>query len=820
MADIDNELQKQTYALIDTLNLMVEGGNATVFQIADIKNQLQEILKELPVSEVRQLKKDLDDNNEEVKDAIKEADKYNKERIKAEEEYQKKIKELTDKIEEYNSIISEGNSDASEIAERKRQAVEKELNDAQAQHQAQMESNEAQYKARQEIEKEQNENIKRLATEREKQINDSIDKVVNATIGKFTTDIINRFQNAVNSNTNFYEQNSGKLAAILNTTTEDIGNLQRKIAKELQDASLSKAISNIEVMTEASRLVSAGYSNEETLQARATAFAEARKIAPTLDIDSTTIRNLSNVLGPDFTLKFAAIQTAVQDTAGSTAFLNSNLSKMIDDLSPVIQSAENDLALQGVADVEASLESAIAKGDMSKEQAQEYSSMIAELMDPSRAMKSSQTAVRVAMQNYDYSSSDPYQAFLAIQQAQQQMYGNIGMGSSSAERIGRSLAMAAYGGTTTMSATYMPTGLYDFETKRTADLGQTAEEQIERVGEGDYTTRQQELSNLFENSSMAQGISKIAQNSPLIYGILSGIILASINSLPTRIASAMKGFDLLDGFKTKDLGNTIGGTMSGKLATAGKALGKSALALGATTAAIYTVGQYDPHKYDDEGSTEGGTAKEIIATAGHQGNYLSSAISLGLIGAQIGSFGGPVGTGIGAIVGIAGGLITAGLTRHFDKTAEKLEENTKALENSTGATKGLSGSITALDSIEAKREIARGGGIVSTKSGDYKIDYTKSTHAGFATGLDFVPYDDFIFRAHKGEAIVTAEAAAKLRQRDPNFWNTPMLNEDTNIVGALREQTESIVNAVSGDKQYAPLTKVGPQQYTIKNAFT
>ena len=210
---------------------------------------------------------------------------------------------------------------------------------------------------------------------------------------------------------------------------------------------------------------------------------------------------------------------------------------------------------------------------------------------------------------------------------------------------------------------------------------------------------------------------------------------------------------------------------------------------------------------------------EKLGHGGDPGSAFLSGASMGAgTGAIIGSFFGPMGNVIGGVAGALVGGITGWISA-ANANKEAQEANTKAIESQTKATTDLLGEgVSAIDALEAKREIARGGGIVSLNSGNYAIDYVKSSYAGFATGLDYVPYDDYVVRVHKGEAIVTADAARKLREKDPNFWNTPM-NDDYNIIGALKEQTDSIVSAVNGEKKYSPLTKAGPQQYTIKNQF-
>lgn len=823
MADINNELQLKAYSLIDTFNKLIESGNATIFQLADIKNELEKVLKDLPVGEVKELRKALQDNNREVVDTLDDIIELNKRRIEKEQQYLEDVKDLEEKLKVYNEYLENANEDTKRFLEDKIEQTQKELQDKKEMHQAEIEDRKSQQEAKNQVEEEINRRNKEAAKEREEQIKKTTDTIIDfvaQSASKVISEITRRFESAVNKITNTYEQNAGKLSAALDTTVNNIGDLQRKIATELRDTSLSKAISNIAVMTEVANLSSTGFTNTEKIQANATAIAEARKVSPNLNLDNTTIKNLTNVFGSDFITRFSAIQAAVQDTAGSTAFLSQNLSKMMDDLEPVYLNAEYQYnAMQATSDVQATLSAAIENNVISESQAQEYLSMITELMDPSKAFKSSSTAVRVAATNYDFGSGDASQALQAILNARSQMYGNIDMSNSYMGNVSRALAASVYGDNT-MSATYKQSGLYGLEMLNTEDLGTVWDEQEGKLKAGNFTTRSENIANIMENGTIAQGVSKIAQQSPIIYSVLSGAILTSINTLPTRLAAAIKGSEMLTkggsvGSVVKDLGKDFTtksvfglGAQGSKLAslTSGATLGALGLGIAGT---LSTAGQWDKNK-------------DFWTNVGHQGDITSAIFSnagTGAgVGAVVGSFFGPMGNllgaGIGALVGGITGWISAA-----NANKEAQEANTKAIEAQTQSTRDLLGEgVSAIDTLEAKREIARGGGIVSLNSGNYAIDYVKSSYAGFATGLDYVPYDDYVVRVHKGEAIVTADAAKKLREKDPNFWNTPM-NGDNDIVGALKEQTDSIVSAVNGEKKYSPLTKAGPQQYMIKNQF-
>lgn len=846
MAETNNfgDLQKQAYALIDTLNRLVTEGNATIFDIADIQKKLENILKDFPLSEIQELRNALKDNNKIVIDSIDEAAKTSKERIRVEQEHNAKVQELTEKLDAYNDLLDDANEDQKKYIEDKISETKRELKETKEQHQAELDGR----KARWEAEKALDEEKVREQKATEEKVKESRKKIVNlveSAFSKVVGVVENQFTKAIDSVVSSYEQHSGKLSAVLNSTTEDIGNLQRKIASELRDTSLRSAISNIAVMSEVASMANMGFTNTETIQSNATAYAEARKIAPNLNIDSTTVKNLTNVFGSDFIARFASIQTAVQETAGSTAFLSQNLSKMMDDLEPVYLNAEYQYnATQATADVQATLSSAIESGIINESQAQEYMSMITELMDPSKAFKSSSTAVRVAATNYDFGSGDPMQALQAILNARGQMYSGIDMSSSYGGNLSRSLAASAFGDNT-MNATYMQSGLYGLNTLTTDNLESVWTNQLGKLQSGDFTTQREEEKNWFENSPITQGLSKVSEYMPLIYSTIGGALLTAVNLLPKRIANELSGkvtgksnwFDSSSsGSVATESGNVIGsklnvkqgstlsGIINSDFATKsvfglGKAGSRASMLTSGATLGMVGAGALSGLSVASQWDSD----RTFAQNASLGGNYGSSILSNASMGAGVGAIVGSLLPGVGNIIGGAvGGVAGAiyGLTTAIVANKQIQEENTKAIQAQTQSTKDLLGeNVTAIDALEAKREIARGGGIAQLSSGNYIIDYQRSKYAGFASGLDYVPYDEFPARLHKGEAVVTADAARRLRDKDPNFWNTPM-NDDNNIVGALREQTESIVNAVNGEKQYSPLTKVGPKQYVIRNQFT
>lgn len=847
----NQDFQRQLYAVIDNLNRLTSDTNTTATQLAEARSKLRQITNEMPVGEIMKLRQELSDNSKELIDVFDNAISRQMRNAVKIEELSDKLDTVNDEIEDLGNAINTANKSDKQYLEERQRIKQKEKDDLEAEIEATKQGKENQYRIEKELIKkneEAAENNRRALENEAKQTRDNLFGIVKS----YFQEVVNYFFNSASKVADSYERNAGSLAAALNSTVNDIGNLQRKIATELRDASLSKAISNIAVMTEAASLVQSGYTNESKLQANATAVAIGKEIAPNLDFNNASVKNLTNVFGSDFITKFAAIQTAVQDTAGSTININQNLSSMISSLEPVISNAEyQNLATQDLSDIQATLSSAIDNNLITQSDANQFQSMIAELMDPSKAFKSNNTAVRLAATMYDFGSGSPLQALEAIKSANEALYSNVGQGSNYWDNISRGLVASAFNNPNTMSATYKPSSLYDFDILRTENLDNVYQNKVNNLESGDFTTVLESYANRFENSKIVQGMSKFAETAPLTYNALvKGFIAQQLISMPNRIANAIKA---------KGVFNTGGGTggLSGNTGEGGgnwftasqtntattgirgafnkmqgfggnfanasiMGLGKTGSRLGRLTSGLTTsaglvgimglmntAGQWD-------------NDRSFVSNVGHGGDIGSAMLSTAGMGAGLGAVIGSIIPGLGNVAGtLIGGGIGAiiGLTTALVASKEAEEENTKKMEEQTKATKDLLGQgVVGVDALEAKAEIAKGGGLAHLKSGDYKIDYTKSNYPGFATGLDYVPYDDYIIRAHKGEAIVTAEAAEALRKRNPSFWNTPM-NEDDNIVGALKEQTESIVNAVNGDKQYQPMTRQGPKQYKIVNTY-
>lgn len=843
MADNYNDLNAQVNQLVDQLNYLTSETGSTIFDIVDVKKKLEQVLKDFPLSEIRELKDRLKDNNQEVIDAIAEAENNNTQRIKAEQSYQEKLRKLNKELDAINNNITDANEADEKFLEEKKTAKQKEIDDLKAQHQAYIDDREEDYQLEQEL------NARHLAQQEEanKKQQEAVDKVISG-IGNFAVKLnaafVDLLQSSVAKINNVYIEHAGTMSAALDLSVTDIQKLQRNIASSLRDQSLNSVLSGTRIFEESSKLVGSGYTNESKLQASAEGISIARELAPNLNVDTSQVKNLTNIFGSDFITRFAAIQAAVQDTAGSTLGLNESLTKLMSDLEPVYTNAElNSQAMQDTSDIEATLADLREQGLITGSISDEQLNAIQQLLDPAKAISSNNVMVKAAASQYGldniWGASNPVMAaWQALQGVTQSAYENVGMSNSSYDRLSRGLVAGVYGNTSTMNASWMGQNyLQGIDTLKTENLNTTYNEQLSKLSGGQFTTQAEKESNFMENSNVAQGLSTADAYIPKIYTVLSESIFGLLKNLPIKIAAALKISDIATSGLSKLFGglgsaattagagsasllSRLGGSITGAFTGAGTLGGLSTSAIGSAAMGTLGVGAGVIGGYNLYQNWD--SDKSLKQNLGFNGNYLDSTVNYAGMGAGVGAIvgsiipgiGTAIGTGVGTLVGAVAGLTTATLASN-----EKKKENTEALEAQTQSTKDLLGQgVTAMSSLEAQSQLAKGGGIVHLQSGDYALDYSKSNYDGFARGLDYVPYDDYVVRAHKGEAIISAKAAEKLRKKDPNFFNDAS-DDGVSIVNALREQTESIVDAVNGEKKYSPLTQKGPRTYTIKNVY-
>lgn len=838
LSKINNDLSRfsaiQTRVTSELENVSSRGLKNIQDMLVDSESKLKDVIeKEIEARESR-----TNDINQKLKDITneeillrREASKH--ESIEINKHVEERVVQLAQEREQYEVMLE----------------IQRLYNEGKAEEARQLEQA---YNVRKEInaalETENQRHISELGKQN-REIESGITKFATITVKSLTQQI----ESGVNSVTTVYEQHASKLSVALDTTVQGISDLQNKIASNLRDEGLSRAISNVQVLTEAATLTSAGYTNIENIQQSATDIAIGRQLAPNLDFSNTTVRNLTNVFGSDFTNKFTAIQQATQETAGSVVSMEATISSMMSGLEPVFTNAElQSAALQGASNVSATLSAAREQNLITETQEKEYLSMINELMDPSKAFTSSNTAVKVAAQSfYAQGELTPDAALSALLSATQSMYSTVGQSMSANDVIARSLFANAMG-MNSMQAAYMPSGYTSVGMTTTGDLGATYQEQLENLQSGRYTTRAQQEQNIISNAAIVQTLGNFAKEYPILYKTTSAQMFTLVNSLPERFARAvsMRGtsiggrrigggggisdeiedvFSDSRSYLTQNLSDSnvlVGmGLLSNQLSSgfrgthsllnsramranlsSGAALGVGMWGL--TSAGSIATDIFDPSKE---------TWAQRLGSGGDVGSSMANWAGVGasagmLLGTVIPGLGNAVGTAIGAAVGGAGGLIAA-----ISAQREATEAQTKATEEQNKMMdETLGKGVTYKSTLEAQSELAAGGGTVSLAGGKTAaIDTEWYSHA---TGLDYVPYDNYVARLHKGEAVVTANAASSLRKSNPNFWNMPSNNGD--VVDALERQTQSIVEAVNGEDEIKPLARnTGPKQYTITNVY-
>ena len=343
---IDENKERKLEQLINNLISIVDKLNGTIkttdTELSQLKSSIKKSIDEYPINDIKKLKEIFAGTSDELEDILSSV-------IKSKIAFQEKEEEFNNKISNINKIIqtlTEDFQNTDDVLTRynikiKIDELIKQKLVLDDELEAHKEGLTSVYEARKEIEdrvNKQKEEIeqkaKDIAEKRLQNIKEKAKKIEHE-IDNTVKTILDLFKQGADRVVQSYEANAGNLAAALNSSVNDISNLQRKIANELRSDSLNKAISNLQVMSEINSFTRAGYTNEDKLQTNATAIAIAKEIAPTLNLDTSSIKNLTNVFGSDFIERFSAIQTATQEAAGSTINISNNLTRMMSDLEPV-----------------------------------------------------------------------------------------------------------------------------------------------------------------------------------------------------------------------------------------------------------------------------------------------------------------------------------------------------------------------------------------------------------------------------------------------------------------------------------------------------
>ena len=461
---VNQEELNRIQNLINNITQSLSSSNNNFDAIVQAQKEYAEVLKSTNRDVIKAIAEEINDSESILKQAIdsqlKSYDESAK-RLKQAQDEEIDLKERQNAV--INSLQQDENSNQKQYLQDKRDQINKEIllnEEKQRIEEAYLSGNNSRYqelllaqelrlKSEQDYitaQKQLNENINQLKESFSKSALSFLDGMFNTLTSMFTE--------GINRVTNAYNREAGNMAAALGSSVKQISDMQHNFASSLQSGGLNAAISNVAVLSEASGLVSSGYTNVDKLEQNALDITIGKELAPNLDFNTNTIKNLTNIFGNDFTTRFSAIQQAVQETAGATIGLSETVNTLTTNLEPVYQNAEySNLALQDTSDIAATLASARENNVITATQEKELLSDIAELMDPNKAFKSSNANVRVAATTYDYSSGSPYEAMMAILQAQEQFYNNFDQSNSYMGVVGRSLGAGVYGNDT-FSAAY------------------------------------------------------------------------------------------------------------------------------------------------------------------------------------------------------------------------------------------------------------------------------------------------------------------------------------------------------------------------------
>lgn len=381
-----------------------------------------------------------------------------------------------------------------------------------------------------------------------------------------------RFFSGMEKIVSTYENTYQKVAVITDTNQHNYRDWQNNTVKLLRQQGLDNNVTISQMMEELSTVTSKGVIDIQKATELSLQNSITKSIAPYLDTTTDAYQDLQLKFGNKFVTQMNGIVKSVGDSAGSVRYISQNMNDIITQLEPIAQNATNEQFSQQFAEAASMIDSAVARGDMTLAQANELKNMTMEAMDPIKAIKSDNLAVR------EFAATASEEDFKDISKVTEEVGKNLAKwGDVSDDQ--NPFARGALGeaiGVDTMSFTWNPlqSGEWAKAIKsgnNTGDVEAAGKELQENFKNDQYTTSKQQKENYAENISTS--VATFKEQYPDAYDMLK-----TISTSVVSIAGMYIGGKLLGG-----IGNLLGvgsgsGGLLGKLGGSGglfsKFLGK------------------------------------------------------------------------------------------------------------------------------------------------------------------------------------------------------------------------------------------------------
>lgn len=379
---------------------------------------------------------------------------------------------------------------------------------------------------------------------------------------------VDRFFDGMNKIVSTYESTYKQVSVLTNMNQEQYTNWQNNTVKILKQQGLDNNVTISQMMEELSTVTSKGIIDVQKATEVSLQNSITKSITPYLDTTTDAYQDLQLKFGSKFVTQMNGIVKSVGDSAGSVRYISQNMNDIITKLEPIAQNATNEQFAQQFAEAASMIDSAVSSGDMTLAQANELKNMTMEAMDPIKALKSDNLAVR------EFAATASDEDFQDISKVTEEVGKNLAKWGDVADSQ-NARARGALGeaiGVDTMSFTWNPlqSGEWAKAIKsgnNTGDVEAAGKELQENFKNDQYTTSKQQKENYAEN--MSTGVAAFKEKYPDAYDFLKAI---------TTSVVAIAGINLISGVG-KLLGvGAEGGGLLGKLSGSGglfsKFLGK------------------------------------------------------------------------------------------------------------------------------------------------------------------------------------------------------------------------------------------------------